>query len=232
MSARQQGGQLRSILLRKLRSSGLNEAMVNALSRKGQYYTGKLSESILRRDFSKDLNISYTINKEFDVIENVSITFFNRLAKPKYAELIDSNLADGSNQDIDVEARDIEKWILAKVKNGTWKNKYGPNYVQSNNYSTRRERRDVNKGVRGGRSKTYVYPLVGAPKSKKARASLAFLIARSINQSQSLKNRSPYFASGNIVAEFALLSALEEFNELWLQDIGTASINKVISILV
>jgi hypothetical protein len=231
MSARQQGGQLRAILLRKLRSSGLNEAMVNTLNGRGQYYTGKLSDAILRRDFSKDLSISYTTNKEFDVIENVSITFFNRLVRPLYAELIDSNLADDSFQELDVEASDIERWILAKVKNGTWKNKYGPNYVQSNNYSTRRERRDVNKGVRGGKSKTYVYPLVGAPKSKKARASLAFLIARSINQNQSLKNRSPYFASGNIVAEFALLSALEEFNELWLQDIGVASINKVISIL-
>lgn len=230
MSARKQGGQLRAILLRKLRSSGLNEAMVNTLNRRGQYYTGKLSEAILNRDFSKDLSISYSINKEMDVIENVAVTFINRVPKPKYAELVDSVAGENPSFEIEVSPRKIESWILAKVKNGTWKSQYGANYKQSNNYSTRREKRSVNKGSRGGRTKTYLYPLVGAPKSKKARASLAFLIARAINQNQQLQNRSPYFTSGNIVAEFAILSALEEFNQIWLQDLGASSINKVISI--
>jgi len=230
MSARKQGGQLRAILLRKLRSSGLNEAMVNALNRKNQYYTGKLSSAILARDFSKDLSISYSINKDLDVIENVAVTFINRLSKPKYAELVDSTAGENPTFEIEVSARQIESWIFAKVKNGTWKSQYGNNYKQSNNYSTRREKRNFNKGSRGGKTKTYLYPLVGAEKSKKARASLAFLIARSINQNQQLKNRSPYFASGNIVAEFAILSALEEFNQIWLQNLGTSSINKVISI--
>lgn len=230
MSARRQGGQLRAILLRKLRSSGLNEAMVDALNRKGQYYTGTLSQAILKRDFEKDLSISYSINKELDVIENVSVTFVNRIRKPDYAELVDTTAGANPSFEIEASPRKIESWIFAKVKNGTWKNQYGNNYKQSNNYSTRREKRNVNKGVRGGRTKTYFYPLVGAEKSKKARASLAFLIARAINQNQQLQNRSPYIASGNIVAEFAILSALEEFNQIWLQDLGTSSINKVISI--
>jgi len=230
MSARRQGGQLRAILLRKLRSSGLNEAMVNALNRNNQYYTGKLSEAILSRDFSKDLSISYSINNDMDVIENVSVTFFNRLRTPSYAELVDSRAGENPTQEVYADAAKIEKWIYAKVNNGNWKSKFGNNYVANNNYSTRREKASVNKGIRGGKSKTYLYPLVGSPKSKKYRKSLAFLIARSINQNQQLKNRSPYFASGNIVAEFAILSALEEFNQIWLQDLGASSINKVISI--
>lgn len=230
MSARRQGGQLRAILVRKIRSAGISEEMVAALKRRNQKFTGNLANSILKRDLSKRVRISYTINKELDVIENVTISFTNFVNEPSYAEFVDSRLGEKPTGEIKASARTIESWIFSKVKNGIWKSRFGDNYVVSNNYLTRKEKRPINKGARGGNTKTYYYPLVGSENSKKSRASLAFLIARSINEKQRLKNRTPYFAAGNIVAEFAMLSAIEEFNQIWLEDIGEISINKVISI--
>jgi hypothetical protein len=211
MSARRQGGQLRAILVRKLRSSGLNEAMVDILQKNNQVYTGTLSQAILRRDLGKNLSISYKINKDIDIIENVVVRFVNKVSEPSYAGRVEKTLGAVKDKDINVSARAIESWIFAKVKNGTWKNENGANYKKGN-----------------GRGSTYLYPL----SNKKARASLAFVIARSINRKQILKNRSPFLINPtiNLRAEFAILSGLEEFNELWLQDLGVESINKVISI--
>lgn len=211
MSARRQGGQLRAILVRKLRSSGLNEAMVDILQKNNQVYTGTLSQAILRRDLAKNLSISYKINKDIDIIENVVVRFVNRVSEPSYAGRVEATLGAVKDKNINVSARAIESWIFAKVKNGTWKNENGANYKKGN-----------------GRGSTYLYPL----SNKKARASLAFVIARSINKKQILKNRSPFLVnpSINLRAEFAILSGLEEFNGLWLQDLGVESINKVISI--
>jgi hypothetical protein len=211
MSARRQGGQLRAILIRKLRSSGLNEAMVDILQKNNQVYTGTLSQAILRRDLGKNLRISYKINKDINIIENVVVRFVNRVSEPSYAGRVEKTLGAVKDKNINVSARAIESWIFAKVKNGTWKNENGANYKKSN-----------------GRGSTYFYPL----SNKKARASLAFVIARSINKKQILKNRSPFLVNSkiNLRAEFAILSGLKEFNELWLQDLGVESINKVISI--
>jgi hypothetical protein len=211
MSARRQGGQLRAILIRKLRSSGLNEAMVDILQKNNQVYTGTLSQAILRRDLAKNLSISYKINKDIDIIENVVVRFVNKVSEPSYAGRVEKTLGAVKDKNINVSARAIESWIFAKVKNGTWKNENGPNYKKSN-----------------GKGQTYLYPL----SNKKARASLAFVIARSINKKQILKNRSPFLVNPtiNLRAEFAILSGLEEFNGLWLQDLGVESINKVISI--
>ena len=211
MSARRQGGQLRAILIRKLRSSGLNEAMVDILQKNNQVYTGTLSQAILRRDLAKNLSISYKINKDIDIIENVVVRFVNKVSEPSYAGRVEKTLGAVKDKNINVSARAIESWIFAKVKNGTWKNENGANYKKSN-----------------GRGSTYFYPL----SNKKARASLAFVIARSINRKQILKKRSPFLVNPriNLRAEFAILSGLKEFNELWLQDLGVESINKVISI--
>ena len=211
MSARRQGGQLRAILVRKLRSSGLNEAMVDILQKNNQVYTGTLSQAILGRDLGKNLRISYKINKDIDIIENVVVRFVNKVSEPSYAGRVEKTLGAVKDKNINVSARAIESWIFAKVKNGTWKNENGANYKKSN-----------------GRGSTYFYPL----SNKKARASLAFVIARSINRKQILKKRSPFLVNSkiNLRAEFAILSGLKEFNELWLQDLGVESINKVISI--
>jgi len=211
MSARRQGGQLRAILVRELRSSGLNEAMVDILQKNNQVYTGTLSQAILRRDLGKNLRISYKINKDIDIIENVVVRFVNKVSEPSYAGRVEKTLGAVKDKNINVSARAIESWIFAKVKNGTWKNENGANYKKSN-----------------GRGSTYFYPL----SNKKARASLAFVIARSINRKQILKKRSPFLVNSkiNLRAEFAILSGLKEFNELWLQDLGVESINKVISI--
>lgn len=232
MSARKQGGQLRAILVRKIRSAKISEAMVSVLKNRKQNYTGTLSQAILSRDLAKGLRLSYKINKELDVIENITVTFTNIISKPDYAEFVESTLGANPTGKIKANPAEIEKWIFAKIKNGTWKSRTG-DYVANNNYSTRREFRSFNKGARGGRSKTYFYPLVGSAKSKKARASLAFIIARSINERQRLLSRSPYLVGNqkaNILAEAAILSGLNEFNELWLTDVGMSAINRVFSI--
>lgn len=232
MSARKQGGQLRAILVRKIRQAKISEAMVNVLNNRKQNYTGTLSQAILSRDLSRGLRLSYKINKEFDVIENITVTFTNIVSKPDYAEFVESTLGASPTGKIKANPAEIEKWIFAKIKNGTWRSRTG-DYKVSNNYSTRREKRDFDKGSRGGRTKTYFYPLTGSPKSKKARASLAFIIARSINERQRLLNRSPYLVGNqkaNILAEAAILSGLNEFNELWLTDVGMSAVNRVISI--
>ena len=132
MSARRQGGQLRAILVRKLRSSGLNEAMVDILQKNNQVYTGTLSQAILRRDLGKNLRISYKINKDIDIIENVVVRFVNRVSEPSYAGRVEKTLGAVKDKNINVSARAIESWIFAKVKNGTWKNENGPNYKKSN----------------------------------------------------------------------------------------------------
>lgn len=232
MSAQRQGGQLRQIIIRNIRQSNLSEKMVDVLKKNNQVYTGSLAQAILSRDLSRNLRLSYSINKEMNVIENVVVTFRNVVSSPRYAEFLDERLASQTTNEISASPKSIEKWILAKVKNGTWKGKYGDNYYTSNNYSTRREKRDFSKGARGGSSKDYLYPLVGAPKSKKARARLAYIISRSINESQQLKNTSRFITdpSFGIIAEFAILRGLEQFNEVWLADLGINSINKVISI--
>ena len=186
--------------------------MVDILQKNNQVYTGTLSQAILRRDLAKNLSISYKINKDIDIIENVVVRFVNRVSEPSYAARVEKTLgATKPAEQINVSARAIESWIFAKVKNGTWKNENGANYKKGN-----------------GRGSTYLYPL----SNKKSRASLAFVIARSINKKQILKNRSPFLVNPaiNLRAEFAILSGLEEFNGLWLQDLGVESINKVISI--
>ena len=131
MSARKQGGQLRAILVRKLRSSGLSEEMVSILQKGNQVYTGTLSQSILKRDLAKSLSISYKINKEIDIIENVVVTFVNRVSEPNYAPLVDKTLGAFPTQKIDVSAREIESWIFAKVKNGTWSKQNGAKYKKN-----------------------------------------------------------------------------------------------------
>jgi hypothetical protein len=231
MSARKQGGQLRAILIRKLKASGLSEEMVAVLQRRKQVYTGTLSQAILKRDLGKNLRISYKINKDLDIIENVVINFVNRVSEPYYAEFVEQTLGANPTKKIKANPREIESWIFSKIKNGTWRSRTG-DYIANNNYSTRKEKRDFNKGARGGRSKTYFYSLVGGEKSKKARASLAFVIARSINETQRLKNRSPFLVNQkvNLLAEFAIISGLNEFNGIWLSDLTSKSVERVISI--
>jgi len=220
MSARKQAGVLKSIIYQKLRDAGVNYDMVQALRRNKNVYTGTLVETIQKRNLFRLTSIRYTINKELDVIENVTVTFNNNIADPYYAKFIDPFAAEETFDTPEATVSGISKWIYKKIQNGTWENPYGTKYVVNNNYSNRNDFKVKEKGSRGGTSKIYEYDLVGSPKSKKYRNALAYLISRKINNDGYLENQTPFLATGNFSAEVALEVALEEFRELYLNDIA------------
>jgi hypothetical protein len=221
MSARKQAGQLKSIAARKIKESRINELMADALRQKKNIYTGNLINTILSRDPYRSLRISYSINKELDCIENVSLTYVNDIRGARYGRFIDIATARSISEEPNPSVSAISKWIYGKIQNGTWDNPNGAYYVVSNNYSSRKDPKVKAKGIRGGKSKTYKYPLVGSSKSKKYRNALAYKFVNAINERGELKNKSAFLTAGNLQIEFALLSAIEEFNNIWLNDLST-----------
>ena len=230
MSARKQAGQLKSIAARKIKESRINELMADALRQKKNIYTGNLINTILSRDPYRSLRIRYSINKELDCIENVSLTYVNDISGASYGRFIDIATSRIINESPNPSVAAISKWIYGKIQNGTWSNPNGTDYVVSNNYLTRNDPKVKSKGSRGGKSKTYRYPLVGSPKSKIYRNALAYKFVNAINERGELKNKSPLLTAGNLQVEFALISAIEEFNDIWGEDLSAKVYEKVTSI--
>lgn len=202
MSARQQAGQLRAILTRNFRKSRVKEAMAKTLTDRGQVASGNLVRKILSINESKSFRISYKINKEFDIIYDVSVSYAIDLTGIPYAASVDTVLGrerTGMKPSIDA----ISLWIRQKLSNGTWKG--------SNMYIKRRG------------NKTYRYPL-----SKLTyRRSLAYLIARKIGQRGYLQNRSPYLTEGRLRQELAFLDSIREFEQLWENELSLSVENKI-----
>ena len=190
MSARQQAGQLRAILIRNFKRSRIREAMANTLQERGQVASGNLIRTILENDDSRNTSIKYNIDSEFDAIYNVRIVYTIDLADAPYATAVDTVLGrDSSGMAPSIQA--IEQWISQKLSNGTWRG--------GNMYIIRR----------GGKS--YSYPL----SRFKYRTKLAFVIARSIKNRGYLKNRSPYLTEANLRYELAILDSVNEFQSIW-----------------
>jgi len=202
MSARQQAGQLRAILTRNFRKSRVKEAMAKTLSDRGQIASGNLVRKILSINEAKSFRISYKINKEFDVIYDISVSYEIDLAGVPYAAAVDTVLGrEKTNMSPSISA--ISIWIQQKLSNGTWKG--------SNMYIKRRG------------NKTYTYPL-----SKLSyRRNLAYLIARKIKQRGYLQNRSPYLTEGKLRQELAFLDSIREFEQLWENELSVSVENKV-----
>jgi hypothetical protein len=218
MSARQQGGRLRAIAVRKIKEVNIKMAMASSVEAANNVSSGRLKNFLATLDDIKRIKISYKINKDFDIIYDAAISFDLRIKDQiPYAEYVDEELGEQPDG-LYASVPEIEKWIRVKIKNGRWKNANGANYVVNNNYSSRLDPGVVSKGSRGGKSKTYTYPLVGHPKSKKYRTWLAIVLAKSINQNGELQNRSNYMRTGFLLVEAALYSAIEEFYEYWEQD--------------
>ena len=204
MSARRQAGQLRSIIARNLKQERVKEAAADVLRRNKQISTGNLIDSILKKKDEQMFSISYKINKEFDIIYDVSITYdFDRIGVPYYRR-VDTVLGrEKASPSMRVSTGAIEKWINNKITNGTWS---GPK-----TYSLTR--------TRGTESETKEYPL-----SKLVyRRALAFVIARKINEDQFLEKRSPYITIARVKVIRAIKKAENEFYEYW----GSDSINKI-----
>ena len=202
MSARQQAGQLRAILVKNFRKSRVKEAMAKTLSDRGQVASGNLVRKILSINESKSFRISYKINKEFDVIYDVSVSYEIDLSGVPYAAAVDTVLGrERTGMKPPISA--ISIWIRQKLSNGTWKG--------SNMYIKRRG------------NKTYRYPL-----SKLTyRRSLAYLIARKIGERGYLQNRSPYLTEGRLRQELAFLDSIREFEQLWENELSLSVENKI-----
>lgn len=199
MSARQQAGQLRSILARNFKKSRVREAAANVLKQRGQVASGNLIASILKKREEQMFSISFKIDKEFDVIYDISITYdFDRIDVPYYRRLDRVLGREKASPNMSVSTAAIEKWILRKLRNGTWKG--------STTYELTRTRR--------GKTTTRSYPI-----SKLVyRRALAFVIARTINEDQILENRSPYITIARVRVRKSIDSAEKEFYEIWEND--------------
>lgn len=203
MSARQQAGQLRAILTKNFKRSRVREAMVQTLRNNGQIASGALEKSILSISESRAFKLSYKINQEFDIIYDVQVSYQleDTLGVP-YATRVDTVLGrEPARMKPSINA--IERWILQKMSNGTWRG--------GNMYIMRRG------------NKTYSYPL----SDFKYRKRLAYIIAKSIEDRGYLKTRSPYLTEGKLRQELAFLDAKNEFEALWEQELSLILGNKI-----
>jgi len=202
MSARQQAGQLRSILARNLKQEGVRESAVEVLKRNKQISTGNLIDSILRKKDEQMFSISFKIDKEFDIIYDVSITYdFDKIGVPYYKR-VDTVLGrEKASPNMKVSTGAIEKWIDRKITNGTWR---GPKtYTLTRTRGTSKESKEYSLSK-------LVY-----------RRALAFVIARKINQDQTLDTRSPYITIARVKVIRAINKAEKEFYAFWENEFAT-----------
>jgi hypothetical protein len=209
MSARQQAGQLRSILARNLRKEGVRESAVDVLKRAGQISTGNLITAILSKKDEQLFSVSYKIDKGIDSIYDVSITYdFDRIGVPYYKRVDRVLGRERAQPNMKVSTGAIEKWINNKISNGTWK---GPK-----TYSLTR--------TRGQAKETKEYSL-----SKLVyRRALAFAIARKINEDQVLETRSPYLTIARVKVIRAIQKAEKEFYDFWEDSLSSTIEQKII----
>ena len=206
LTARQQAGRLRAILVRNFRTLRVKEKMANVLRSNGQVASGNLINTILSKDESKSLRIRYKIDREFNVAYDVSITYTIDLQGAPYAQTVDTVLGK-DKRNLSPTTSAIEQWISQKLSNGTWR---GDNmYI-------------INSG-----GKTYSYPLT----ERRYRNKLAYLIARSIKKRGYLQNRSPYLTIGELNYELAILQSVNEFELLWEDDTAEAAFKQLMVIL-
>jgi hypothetical protein len=202
MSARQQAGELRAILIRNFKKSRIREAMANTLKERGQVASGNLTRAILDKNESKNTSIRYKIDREFDSIYDVNITYTIDLESAPYASAVDTVLGrESSGMAPSIQA--IDNWIVQKLSNGTWKG--GNMYI-------------IKRG-----EKSYSYPLTDF----RYRRKLAFVIARSIKDRGYLKNRSPYITEGKLRYELAILDSVNEFQDIWNEAIAEKVYDKL-----
>ena len=206
MSAKKQAGQLRAILARNFKKSRVKEAMAQTLTKNGQVASGNLVGKILSMSAALAFRVSYRINKEFDVIYDVRVSYdIDRAIGVPYASKVDTVLGR-EKSGMSPSSTAIEQWIKQKLSNGTWKG--------SNMYIMKK----------GG--KTYSYPL----SNFKYRSKLAYIIARGIKERGYLKNRSPFLTEGKLRQELAFLDSKNEFEALWGEELARVLGNKIQSL--
>lgn len=206
ISPQKQSGQLRSLLIKELRSRGVRDSIANGLKDNKNLGSYDLYKTALRIQEERAIRTRYNIDKETGAIYNIRIEY--NLVLPFYAKRIDTVLSKGLSTS-NYPGWAIQDWIDTK-SNFTWKIR--PRYFQK---------------VRSKSGKVYIYERdIQDPTWRNA---LAYRILMAIRRRGGIKNKTALITAAEIGFQFAVLRASEIFNELWDIDLSQEIESQIIA---
>lgn len=206
ISPQKQSGQLRSLLIKELRSRGVRDSIANRLKDNKNLGSYDLYKTALRIQEERAIRTRYNIDKETGAIYNIRIEY--NLVLPFYAKRIDTVLSKGISTS-NYPGWAIQDWIDTK-SNFTWKIR--PRYFQK---------------VRSKSGKVYIYERdIQDPTWRNA---LAYRILMAIRKRGGIKNKTALITAAEIGFQFAVLRASEIFNELWDIDLSQEIESQIIA---
>jgi hypothetical protein len=206
ISPQKQSGQLRSLLIKELRSRGVRDSIANRLKDNKNLGSYDLYKAALMIQEERAIRTRYNIDKETGAIYNVRIEY--NLVLPFYAKRIDTVLSKGLTTS-NYPGWAIQDWIDTK-SNFTWKIR--PRYFQK---------------VKSKSGKVYIYERdIQDPTWRNA---LAYRILMAIRKRGGIKNKTALITAAEIGFQFAVLRASEIFNELWDIDLSQEIESQIIA---
>jgi hypothetical protein len=206
ISPQKQSGQLRSLLIKELRSRGVRDSIANRLKDNKNLGSYDLYKTALMIQEERAIRTRYNIDKETGAIYNVRIEY--NLVLPFYAKRIDTVLSKGLTTS-NYPGWAIQDWIDTK-SNFTWKIR--PRYFQK---------------VKSKSGKVYIYERdIQDPTWRNA---LAYRILMAIRKRGGIKNKTALITAAEIGFQFAVLRASEIFNELWDIDLSQEIESQIIA---
>jgi hypothetical protein len=206
ISPQKQSGQLRSLLIKELRSRGVRDSIANRLKDNKNLGSYDLYKTALRIQEERAIRTRYNIDKETGAIYNIRIEY--NLVLPFYAKRIDTVLSKGLTTS-NYPGWAIQDWIDTK-SNFTWKKR--PRYFQK---------------VRSKSGKVYIYERdIQDPTWRNA---LAYRILMAIRKRGGIENKTALITAAEIGFQFAVLRASEIFNELWDIDLSQEIESQIIA---
>ena len=198
ISAQKQIGQLRSILLKELRSRSVKDIIANKLVDNKNLSAGfSLYKAVKSINEEKAIRFNYSVDKETGAAYNIRVTY--NLTLPFYARRIDIAASKGLTTS-NYPGWAIQDWIETKPSS-TWKTR--PNYFQK---------------VRSKSGKVYIYER--DIEDSTWRNALAYRILMAIKKRGGIKNKTALITAGELAFQFAVLRASEIFNEQWGIDLS------------
>jgi len=163
LSAAQQRGRLRQLILQDLKTADLKAVFKGLLKDNDQNVTGFLQRSVSSSKYTSSLRVSSRFDKSSGFITDVLV----RIDAPwgRYGKELDSAGGRGAVQDAP-NTETILQWINAKGVTATI---------------------TVNKTLKDGSKKEYIYS-----DTRSARKAMAYNIAKRINETKTIKTRNPY----------------------------------------
>lgn len=207
ISPQKQIGQLRSILLKELRSRSVKNIIANKLVDNKNLSAGfALYKTVKAINEERAVRFTYSIDKETGSIYNVNIKY--NLTLPFYAARIDTVLSKGLTTS-NYPGWAIQDWIETKPSS-TWKTR--PTYFQK---------------VKSKSGKVYIYERdINDPTWRNA---LSYRILMAIKKRGGIKNKTALITAGELAFQFAVLRASEIFNELWDIDLSQEIESQIIA---